>query len=61
MRTNQDIGFLQEIARAAGMDEANRYMRKEGSPSKPWTREAYNVAVKERNRIMDELFPGANI
>jgi hypothetical protein len=47
-----------KIAWAAGVDEGNRFMRETGKKGKPWTMEAYNVAVRERNRIMDDLYPG---
>lgn len=40
------------LARAAGMDAANRSMRKAGRTS--WNEEDYNVGVVEQNR----LWPG---
>ena len=47
----------QKIAFAAGVDEANRFMREAGKKEEAWTMEAYNVAVRERNRIMNALYP----
>lgn len=41
-----------QLAHAAGMDAANRSMRKAGRTS--WNEEDYNVGVSEQNR----LWPG---
>jgi hypothetical protein len=48
----------QRIAWAAGVDEGNRFMSDAGKRGEAWTMEAYNVAVRERNRILDALYPG---
>jgi hypothetical protein len=58
MYITHTLELSNKIARAAGMDKANQFMRESGKKGKPWTREAYNVAVRERNRIMDALYPG---
>jgi len=58
MRSDKDVELSNKIAWAAGLDAANRAMRRAGNLGKPWTQEAYNVAVRERNRIMDALYPG---
>ena len=42
-----------EIAYGAGKDAANRNMRKHGR--KAWTRDDYNIAARETNRILDQL------
>jgi len=49
-----------KIAWAVGKDEANRFMRKIGKDKQAWTVDAYNIAVKERNRLMDAWYPGEN-
>jgi hypothetical protein len=48
----------QRIAWAAGVDAGDRFMRESGKKGEDWTFEAYDAAVKERNRIMDALYPG---
>ena len=42
-----------KIAWAVGQDAANQFMRKIGKEKQAWTVDAYNIAVKERNRLMD--------
>lgn len=54
----QSLETDNKIAWAAGMDAANRHMRQTEKKGQPWTLDAYNVAVRERNRIMEALYPG---
>lgn len=42
-----------ELAYAAGTDEGNRHMRKDGR--KVWSQEDRSIAARETNRILDEL------
>lgn len=58
MVTLASLEWYHKIAWAAGVDKANRHMREIGKKGEAWTREAYNIAVRERNRIMDVLCPG---
>jgi hypothetical protein len=58
MNIKQSPRLALELAYAAGKDSGNRAMEQTGKNGKPWTRKAYRAAVKERNRIMDELYPG---
>ena len=45
------ITITYEIAHAAGWDAGNRSMKKAGR--KKWSREDFNAAVKETNRLLD--------
>jgi len=49
-----------KIAWAVGQDAANQFMRKIGKEKQAWTVDAYNIAVKERNRLMDAGYSGEN-